>query len=147
MNVWQMKEDGWHSAALQQHAERTVLSDANGVRTVRLFDAVISGGTFRDYLSFIRDIQDSALFLDLGEYKFPLPCRNGNGSSESVQTDLIWQFSPDLCCEYAADGNQSMYLRDTAETLLKKVTLARQAQIKIILLSEPAYKTIKASSR
>jgi len=115
----------WGSRLLVPEVWRQILPQA-GI----LISSSISGGTLRD-----RFLEAAAacprrcwLLLEPLAMEFPLPCMSGIGKEITITNYRQQFYSEDLQCMYThfiRDGQGFMVLWDTAETLLKKLELAR----------------------
>ena len=148
MNVWMLQNDRWKNVTLHFDREYTTCRIEDSKKPFHLYDAVVTGGTFFQFLSDIHSEPNAALLIDRSCFSFPLPCRSGIGKICDIDEDrYIWQRSDDLCCEYACDPCGKIFLRDTRETLTTKIALARQVGIESIFLSNKAHKIITAPSK
>lgn len=114
-----------------------------------LICTAISGGTLRERLEEARDCFGDRLALDLQRLRmdFPLPCPGGEGCTLDDETlcgflscDPQVFCSEDLCAKYftrVCDCALRFVLFDDAETLTKKLNLARQMGIGTAFLMYP----------
>ena len=114
-----------------------------------LICTAISGGTLRGRLEEARCRFGNRLALDLQRLRmvFPLPCPGGEG--RCLEQDALCDYlgcdpqvfySEDLCVKYftrPCDCSLEMVLFDDAETLRKKLELARQLGIRTAFLMYP----------
>jgi len=100
-----------------------------------LISSAISGGDFRAYLrEAARSKGRFALDIERLRMDFPLPCPGGVGRPMSVEElnsrmPAVTFFSQELCARYftySEKGQTHFVLYDTAETLLRKASVAEE---------------------
>ncbi len=114
--------------------------------------SALTGGFFREYLLDAAECCDKniCLYLDPLLHRFPLPCYDGCGEKleedalRSYQEHHTVGFSPDLLCNYIYLADEpAVILYDTADTLQKKVAVAEDVGVRVLLAEEVVISKIK----
>ncbi len=117
-----------------------------------LCTSALTGGSFRDYLFEATEScqKNICLYLDPLLHKFSLPCYNGQGERlnedalQSYRAQHVEGFSPDLLCNYIYLADEpAVVLYDTADTLQKKVAVAEDVGVRVLIAEEVVLSKIK----
>ena len=137
---------------LQRNGRRLYVPECCGeeVRQANvLICTAVSGGTLRERVEEARCRFGNRLALDLQRLRmeFPLPCPKGEGRAlghgelcELLGSEPKVFYSDDLCTKYftrVCDCSLQMVLFDDAETIFKKMELARQFGVGTAFLMYP----------
>jgi hypothetical protein len=108
-----------------------------------LTDCAVSGGTLEEFLKNVLQAAQGQLCVRIEPVcrDFLLPCFSGAGAVPASEQDCPMYFSKALGTEYGtylSRGQLHAVLRDTQETLRKKLLLAESLNIPLALIEDPA---------
>jgi hypothetical protein len=117
-----------------------------------LCTSALTGGYFREYLQEFNEKYEYniCLHLDPLRHKFPLPSYDGQGARidedqlRSYEAHFAENFSPQLLCNYLYLADEpAVILYDTPNTLQKKVAVAADIGVRVLISTEKNLEKIK----
>lgn len=117
-----------------------------------LCTSALTGGCFREYLQEFNEKYEYniCLYLDPLRHKFPLPSYDGRGARidedqlRSYEAHFAENFSPQLLCNYLYLADEpAVILYDTPNTLQKKVAVAADIGVRVLIGAEKDLEKIK----